>query len=61
MKQEITFTKGAVDQGNFHEFEPLRMHEMPEVEVHIAPSDHPPTGIGEPGVPGSAPQWRTQS
>jgi isoquinoline 1-oxidoreductase beta subunit len=28
---------------------------MPEVEVHILPSDAPPGGVGEPGVPVIAP------
>jgi isoquinoline 1-oxidoreductase beta subunit len=29
----------------------LRFEEMPQVEVHIVPSQAPPTGVGEPGVP----------
>ena len=33
----------------------LRIHEMPEVDVHIVPSTEPSTGIGEPGVPPMAP------
>ncbi|CFP77743.1 exported oxidoreductase subunit [Bordetella pertussis] len=33
----------------------LRLAEMPAVEVHIAPSTQPPTGVGEPGVPPLAP------
>ncbi len=48
---EITFKQGRVEQGNFDDYEVLRMREMPLVEVHIVPSDHPPTGVGEPGVP----------
>jgi isoquinoline 1-oxidoreductase subunit beta len=28
---------------------------MPKVEVHIVPSHEPPGGIGEPGVPSTAP------
>jgi isoquinoline 1-oxidoreductase beta subunit len=28
---------------------------MPEVEAHIVPSQEPPTGVGEPGVPSVAP------
>jgi isoquinoline 1-oxidoreductase beta subunit len=55
LRQEITFKKGAVEQSNFHDFEPLRMHETPAIEVHIVPSDEPPTGMGEPGVPPIAP------
>jgi isoquinoline 1-oxidoreductase beta subunit len=31
------------------------MDEMPVVEVHIVPSDEPPSGIGEMGVPPIAP------
>ena len=30
---------------------PLRMSDMPAVEVHIVPSQEKPTGVGEPGVP----------
>ncbi len=55
MSQEITLAKGRVEQSNFHDYPSLRMHEMPVVEVHIVPSEEPPTGIGEPGVPLVAP------
>ena len=51
MRNEITLTKGEVDQHNFPDYEPLRITEMPQVEVHIVPSTEPPTGVGEPGVP----------
>ena len=33
----------------------LRINEMPQVDVHIVPSTENPTGIGEPGVPPTAP------
>jgi len=55
LRQEITFKRGAVEQSNFHDFEPLRMHEVPAIEVHIVPSKEPPTGVGEPGLPPIAP------
>jgi isoquinoline 1-oxidoreductase beta subunit len=51
----ITLDKGRVMQSNFDEYRPLRMSEMPEVEVHIVDSSEPPTGIGEPGTPPIAP------
>jgi isoquinoline 1-oxidoreductase beta subunit len=55
LRNEITLTNGLVDQGNFHDYEPTRMSEMPKVEVHIVKSEAAPTGIGEPGVPPLAP------
>jgi isoquinoline 1-oxidoreductase beta subunit len=51
----ITLTDGKVDQSNFHDYQPIRMADMPRVEVHIVPSSGNPTGIGEPGVPPLAP------
>ena len=55
LRGEITVAGGAVVQGNFDDQEPLRMHEMPAVEVHIVPSGERPGGVGEPGVPPVAP------
>ncbi|QIB67029.1 xanthine dehydrogenase family protein molybdopterin-binding subunit [Kineobactrum salinum] len=55
MSEAITFTDGKVDQSNFHNYTPLRIADMPRVEVHILPSAAAPTGIGEPPVPPLAP------
>jgi isoquinoline 1-oxidoreductase beta subunit len=44
-----------VQQRNFHDYPMLRLHEMPEVEVHIVPSTDRMGGVGEPGVPPVAP------
>lgn len=51
LRNEITLTDGVVDQTNFDTYEPIRMSDMPEIEVHIIPSTEAPTGIGEPGTP----------
>jgi isoquinoline 1-oxidoreductase beta subunit len=51
-----TLTDGHVDQTNFHQYQVLRMPEMPRIiEVHIVPSANAPTGVGEPGTPPIAP------
>ena len=55
MRQKITFTDGEVDQSNFPDYPPLRIGDMPKIEVHIVSSTEPPTGIGEPGLPPAGP------
>lgn len=55
LRNQITFDKGVVEQGNFDTYLPLRMSDMPVVEVYIMPSQEVPTGVGEPGVPPVAP------
>ncbi|HLQ07979.1 MAG TPA: xanthine dehydrogenase family protein molybdopterin-binding subunit [Steroidobacteraceae bacterium] len=53
---KITLTDGHVDQTNFHQYQVLRINDMPRViEVHIVPSTNPPSGVGEPGTPPIAP------
>jgi len=55
LRNQITFKEGLVEQSNFDDYEPARMREMPDVEVHIVKSTERPTRIGEPGVPPVAP------
>jgi isoquinoline 1-oxidoreductase subunit beta len=55
LKGAITINKGRVEQGNFDDYQMLRINEMPKVEVHIVPSDQPSGGIGEPGTAPIAP------
>jgi isoquinoline 1-oxidoreductase beta subunit len=51
LKERITISGGEVQQSNFHDYEPMRIHEVPEVWVRIIESDAPPSGAGEIGVP----------
>lgn len=51
LREQITLVGGAVQQSNFTDYQPLRINEMPVVEVHIVPSSEPPSGVGEPGLP----------
>jgi isoquinoline 1-oxidoreductase beta subunit len=55
LRGEITFEKGAAVQSNFDDQEPLRLPEMPAVEVHRVTSAEAPGGLGEPGLPPLAP------
>jgi isoquinoline 1-oxidoreductase subunit beta len=52
---EVTLVQGRVQQRNFNDYRPLRIMDMPVVEVHIVQSAEAPTGVGEPGVPPIAP------
>ena len=48
----ITLKNGYVEQNNFDGYTPPYIVDAPvEVDVHIVPSDEPPTGCGEPPVP----------
>jgi isoquinoline 1-oxidoreductase beta subunit len=51
LQEELTLTAGKVDQANYDAYTPLRINQMPAVEVHTVATDNPPSGIGEPGVP----------
>jgi isoquinoline 1-oxidoreductase beta subunit len=55
LRAQITIDKGRVVQGNFGEYQPIRMNEAPVVEAYFVPSTEPPTGAGEPPVPPLAP------
>jgi len=55
LKGGVTIKNGRVEQGNFHQYDVVRMDEMPKVEVHIVASQAAPGGIGEASTPGIAP------
>src|SRR5262249_14734659 len=53
---EITIHNGAVQQGNFDEYEVMRMADAPRIETYLALSGGSKWGgIGEPGTPPAAP------
>lgn len=55
IKGGITFSKSKCDQSNFHEYQVMRIHEMPAVDIHIMENLEKPGGVGEPGLPPIAP------
>jgi len=52
---EIDIEAGRVKQSNFHDYQMVRLAEMPKIEVYIVPSSDAQGGVGEPGTPPIAP------
>lgn len=55
LHEDIRIDEGRVQQASLQDYPILTLAEMPEVEVHIVPSQAAPGGVGEPGVPVIAP------
>ena len=51
----VTFAEGAVEQGNFPDSDPLRLHNAPQIEVRILENSPHMGGAGEPGTPPAMP------
>jgi isoquinoline 1-oxidoreductase beta subunit len=51
----IEMENGVVKNSNFPDYPPPRITDAPVVDVFFVPSQDPPTGLGEPGVPPIAP------
>ncbi|MFN7224679.1 MAG: molybdopterin cofactor-binding domain-containing protein [Paracoccaceae bacterium] len=52
---KITFAEGRVEQQNFWDYEVLRLHQCPDIQVQVMESGGKIRGIGEPGTPPAAP------
>jgi len=55
LKEQVHFAKGGVKSSGYGDYEIIRMNEVPEIEVHIVKSTERIGGIGELGVPTTAP------
>jgi isoquinoline 1-oxidoreductase beta subunit len=56
LKERVTMVNGVVQQSNFHQYEILRMSEVPEIRVEVITGAAPvPSMVGELGVPCTAP------
>ncbi|MFP3756229.1 xanthine dehydrogenase family protein molybdopterin-binding subunit [Cupriavidus sp. SIMBA_020] len=51
----IEMENGVVKNSNFPDYPPPRMPDAPQIDVFFVASEAPPSGLGEPGVPGLAP------
>lgn len=48
MAEQLTLKDGAFEQKNYHQYLPIRLADVPEIDVQLIPSDHHPAGVGEP-------------
>jgi isoquinoline 1-oxidoreductase len=50
LKEQATLKDGAIEQANFNDYTPLRMSDMPELDISIIANGEPARGCGEPAV-----------
>jgi isoquinoline 1-oxidoreductase beta subunit len=55
LRDQINIEQGEVQESNFHDYRPLRMADVPPIDVKVMPSGDKPGGMGEPGVTAVAP------
>lgn len=55
LKEQIAIKGGKMQAANFGDYPVLRMSEIPPMVVSVISTDHPPSGVGEAGVPVVAP------
>ncbi|MPY69273.1 MAG: molybdopterin-dependent oxidoreductase [Alphaproteobacteria bacterium] len=51
LKERITLDGGVIQQSNFHDYEVMRMADVPEIHTKVISTDNRPTGIGEFALP----------
>ena len=55
MSERLTLKDGGFEQANFHTYVPIRLAQIPKIDVHLVPSEHHPSGVGEPASTTVAP------
>ena len=53
--EQASMRKGGIVQGNFDTYTPLRMSQVPELDIHILSTGNYPSGVGEPATTVVAP------
>ena len=48
MAERMTLKDGALEQSNFHDYQPIRLVDAPPIDVELIDSGHHPSGVGEP-------------
>jgi isoquinoline 1-oxidoreductase beta subunit len=55
LTERISIKDGAVEQSNFHDYQVMRMRDLPQMHIEIIATDNPPTGAGQMATPLIAP------
>ena len=53
--EKAPLNKGALQVSNFNDYTPMRMSQMPDLDISIIANNDPPSGCGEPAVTVVAP------
>src|SRR6202047_200135 len=48
MAERLTLEDGGIEQSNFHDYTPIRVADVPPIDVELIDSGHHPSGVGEP-------------
>jgi isoquinoline 1-oxidoreductase subunit beta len=48
LSERLTLKEGRFEQRNFHDYVPIRLSQVPAIDVEIIQSGHHPSGVGEP-------------
>ena len=48
LSERLTLKEGRFEQTNFHNYVPIRLSQVPKIDVEIIQSGHHPSGVGEP-------------
>ena len=55
LTERVSHSGGVVEQSNFHDYEVMRMADVPEIFIEILPFGERPSAVGELGLPTTAP------
>jgi isoquinoline 1-oxidoreductase beta subunit len=53
--ERISYVNNQCEQTNFHQYQIIRLNEVPDIETYIIADETSPGGVGEPGLPPIAP------
>jgi isoquinoline 1-oxidoreductase subunit beta len=48
LSERLSLKNGAIQQSNFHDYSPIRLADVPEIDVELIQSGNHPSGVGEP-------------